>query len=60
MTTSISHDGFAFGVGGGLDVKVRPWFAWRAIQGGYSLRHVEGGTSNGFRLATGIVFRFGP
>ena len=58
-TTSFSSNGFAFAAGGGLDVGIKPWFAWRAIQSDYSLLRIEGATSNGVRLATGIVFRFG-
>src|SRR6266516_2404264 len=58
-TTSFSSNGFAFAAGGGLDVGIKPWFAWRAIQSDYSLLRIDGATSNGVRLATGIVFRFG-
>jgi hypothetical protein len=58
-TTSFSSNGFAFAAGGGLDVRIKPWFAWRAIQSDYSLLRIEGETSNGVLLATGIVFRFG-
>jgi hypothetical protein len=52
-------------VGSGVDIGIRPWFAIRAIEGGYSGLHigdvggVSGGWSHGFRISGGIVFRFG-
>ena len=54
-------NGFAMLAGGGIDVGIRPWFAIRAIEGGYSGIRLSGGGgwSNGSRVSTGIVFRFG-
>lgn len=56
-----THQNFFSGVaGGGFDVRIRDWVAWRAVQGGYSAMYSsENGLSNGFRVGTGIVFRFG-
>src|SRR5262245_11900681 len=57
---SPSSNGFSMLIGGGLDVGIRPWFAIRAIEGGYSGFHLSGGGwSNGARVSAGIVFRFG-
>jgi hypothetical protein len=58
-TTSPAINGFALAAGGGLDVRIKPWFAWRMIQADYSLLRLAGDTSNGVRVDTGIVFRFG-
>ncbi|HZI51392.1 MAG TPA: hypothetical protein VFE29_06180 [Terriglobia bacterium] len=65
VTASESVNGFSMLVGGGVDIGIRPWFAIRAVEGGYSGLHigdvggVEGGWSHGFRVSGGIVFRFG-
>ena len=58
-TTSPANNGFALAAGGGLDLRIKPWFAWRIIQADYSLLRIAGDTSNGVRVDTGIVFRFG-
>jgi len=59
FTTQVSFNGFSMAAGGGMDVRIKPWFAWRAFQADYSLLHFLGGNSNGVRAGTGIVFRFG-
>ena len=62
---SFAGNGFSVYGGSGLDVGIRPWFAIRAIEGGYSGFYVDNlagyelGWSNGFRVSGGIVFRFG-
>jgi hypothetical protein len=64
---SPTANGFSMLVGGGVDVGIRPWFAFRVVEGGYSgIRLCGGGAesrdcgwSNGSRVSTGIVFRFG-
>jgi hypothetical protein len=58
-TTDFSLNGFAFAAGGGLDMRIKRWIAWRAVQADYNFLRVRGENSNGVRLATGIVFRFG-
>ena len=61
-TSSPSLSGFSMLSGGGVDIGVTPWFAVRAIEGGYSGIHISGaggGWSNGIRVSVGIVFRFG-
>jgi hypothetical protein len=51
--------------GGGLDIGIRPWFAIRVVEGGYSglyfsqMGSADGGWSNGMRVSAGVVFRFG-
>ena len=57
--TSPSANGFAMAAGGGVDMRIKPWFAWRMIEADYTLLRLAGRTSNGVRLDTGIVFRFG-
>lgn len=65
VTASESVNGFSMLAGGGVDIRIRPWFAIRAVEGGYSGLHiadtaeVEGVWSNGYRVSAGIVFRFG-
>lgn len=61
VSASQSFDGFAFAVGGGLDIAVRPWIAVRAVQYDYSFLHFGSlnTNSNGFRVGGGLVFRFG-
>ena len=54
-----SVNGFSLLAGGGVDIGIRPWFAIRAIEGGYSGLHAVSAWSNGARLSTGVVFRFG-
>lgn len=56
---SPTANGFSMLMGGGVDVGIRHWFAIRVVEGGYSGLHVDGGWSNGARVSTGIVFRFG-
>jgi hypothetical protein len=61
-TSSVSTNGFAFALGGGIDLGIRPWVAWRMAQFDYS--YLNFGTinvsSNSFRVGTGLVFRMGP
>ena len=57
---SPTFNGFSMLIGGGVDVGIRRWFAFRVVEGGYSgVRLSGGGWSNGSRVSTGIVFRFG-
>ncbi len=53
-----SHTGVGFGIGGGVDYTVRPWFSWRVFQADYNFIHAGGNTS-GVRIHTGGVFHFG-
>lgn len=57
--TTTSVNGFSFGAGGGFDVGIRPWIAWRAVQAQYSFIRISGANSSGIRVGTGLVFRFG-
>jgi outer membrane immunogenic protein len=57
-----SSNAFALAAGGGLDVNISEHVALRAIQIDYYLTHFENGVNNrqnNFRLAVGIVMRFG-
>ncbi len=58
VSTSDSVGGFGLYGGSGLDVGITPWFAWRAVEGGYSGFNIDG-WSHGYRVSSGIVFRFG-
>jgi hypothetical protein len=57
--TSVSLNGFAAAAGGGVDLRIKPWFGWRIVQADYSFLRFVGENSNGARLGTGLVFRFG-
>ncbi|HJZ63298.1 MAG TPA: outer membrane beta-barrel protein [Candidatus Acidoferrum sp.] len=55
----ISENGFAMGVGGGLDVNLNKHVAWRLVQGDWLLFRAGGETDKkNARISTGIVFRF--
>ena len=55
-----TESAFAMLLGGGVDIGIKPWFGIRAVEGGYSGLHFSGaGWSNGVRLSSGVVFRFG-
>jgi hypothetical protein len=61
LTFPGSHTSFADVLGGGIDVAVIPWLAWRvqadALQTRLSLPLIPN-KQNGLRLSTGVVFRF--
>jgi opacity protein-like surface antigen len=56
-TTDIS--GFTFAGSGGMNIGIRPWIGWRAIQADYTFLHLGSTNKSGIRLGTGLVFRFG-
>jgi opacity protein-like surface antigen len=58
-TAKESHNGFSFAIGGGVDVPIKPWLTVRAAEVDYSMFQISGNTSNGIRVGTGFVFRFG-
>jgi hypothetical protein len=54
-----SVNGFASLIGGGVDIKVTPQVAVRAVQVDWLLAHAEGATSkSNARISTGLVLRF--
>jgi hypothetical protein len=55
----LSTTGFAWSVGGGLDVKVSEHIAIRPVQAEYMMLRAEGEILNCGRVSAGIVFRFG-
>lgn len=57
-TPSISGGSFTYALGGGVDVPVAPFFAWRASIDHFSAPTSSPGNSNHARFSTGIVFRF--
>jgi opacity protein-like surface antigen len=56
--TTAATNGFAAQVGAGADVTVFPKIAVR-VQGDYRYIRADGGNGNEFRLAVGVVYRFG-
>jgi hypothetical protein len=52
-----SDTSFATAIGGGLDYKLIPHFAWR-VQGDYVRSTLFRSTQNNVRISTGIVVRF--
>jgi hypothetical protein len=55
---SISGGSLAYALGGGVDVPVAPFFAWRVAADHFSAPTQSPGSSNHARFSTGIVFRF--
>lgn len=55
----LSTTGFAWSVGGGLDVKVSEHIAIRPVQVEYMMLRAQGDNLNCARVSAGIVFRFG-
>jgi hypothetical protein len=60
LDVDISETSSRFGVlaGGGVDFRLSPSLAAR-VQGDYLWNDVELGSSSGFRISAGIVYRFG-
>lgn len=54
---SDSDTSVAYSIGGGMDYKVIPLFAWR-FQGGYVQTKFFGATQKDVRFSTGLVFSF--
>jgi len=52
-----SNGNFELAAGGGVDLNLNPLLSWRIVQGDY-LGLAGGGWTNGFRLQTGLVFKF--
>ena len=58
-TVSASSSGFAFMLGGGLDLKVAKSMSFRAIQFDWLSLHSNGATdNNNMRICTGLLFRY--
>jgi hypothetical protein len=53
-----SNNGFAFALGGGLDIKVAPLIGIRPVQLDFLETHVGGSGENNFRYSAGTVLRF--
>ena len=56
--TPISGGAFAYALGGGVDVPVAPFFAWRFMLDRLSAPSQSPGTGTHARFSTGVVFRF--
>jgi outer membrane protein OmpA-like peptidoglycan-associated protein len=65
FTGDASRNGFALAAGGGVDVVLAKWFAWRFAQIDYVMTNFNGSSvnpkaeQNNVRFGTGAVFRFG-
>jgi hypothetical protein len=57
-TSGPTQSAFATVLGGGLDLKVLPFFSVRPVQLDYLLTHFNSKTQNQFRYSAGIVLRF--
>lgn len=54
----ISQGGFAYDFGGGVDLPILPFFAWRFSADHISAPSVSQESGNKARFNTGLVFRF--
>ncbi len=54
-----SDVGFAWALGGGVDLRVNDWVDFRVVQGDYFGTHNFGSTQTNLRLTFGFNFRFG-
>jgi hypothetical protein len=54
-----SYNGYALGIGGGVDVKISDHLAFRVMQVDYLPTHIGGIWEHNFRLGVGIVFTSG-
>jgi hypothetical protein len=55
--SSSSDSSFSTAYGGGIDYHLVPFLAWR-VEADALRTKLYGGTQNGFRVSTGIVFNF--
>jgi hypothetical protein len=64
VTGDSAQSDFALAVGGGVDVVLTKYVAWRFVQADYLMTNFSGsltspdGRQNNFRIGTGIVFRW--
>jgi hypothetical protein len=54
-----SENGFAMGIGGGVDVKISDHLAFRVFQVDYVPTHILGAWQHNYRVGVGIVFTSG-
>lgn len=57
-TNTISGGTFAYAIGGGVDLPVMPFFAWRVAGDRISAPTISPSSGSQFRFNTGLVFRF--
>lgn len=55
----VNHTSLAFGLGGGLDIRLHRRFAVRAVQADYIPTRISGSWESHYRLSSGIVWTFG-
>jgi hypothetical protein len=55
---STSNTAFALAIGGGIDIKLAPFVAFRPIQIDYLLTHFNSSTQSQPRVSIGLVLRF--
>jgi hypothetical protein len=54
----ISNGGFAYALGGGVDLPILPFFAWRFSADYITAPSVSPAAATKARFNTGLVFRF--
>lgn len=55
----VNHTSLAFGLGGGLDIRLHHRFSLRAVQTDYIPTLISGSWESHYRLSSGIVWTFG-
>jgi hypothetical protein len=56
--SGVTDTSFSTALGGGIDMRVAPYFSWRIFQADDLVTRFFHGTQNNARISTGIVFRF--
>ena len=57
-TSGVTDTSLATAIGGGIDLRVAPFFSWRVIQADDVVTRFFNGKQNSARISTGLVFRF--
>jgi hypothetical protein len=52
------NQSLAANYGGGIDMKIKPKFSWRVIEGDLAITRLGGVSEHSTRVSTGIVFHF--
>jgi hypothetical protein len=55
----VNHTSLAFGLGGGVDIRLSRMFALRAVEADYIPTRISGTWENHFRMSSGVVWTFG-
>ncbi len=55
----VNHTSLAFGLGGGLDIRLHHRFSLRAVQADYIPTRISGSWESHYRFSSGVVWTFG-